>query len=70
MTIRIPKYLCDRIKKRVAKQNGVFRVSQNSYIMALLKAALDREIVIMTGKEENEEVVPGESPAPRRRKIE
>ena len=45
-TIRIPKSLHNQIEERLKEQKKHFNVSKNSFVVGLLKAALDSNVKI------------------------
>lgn len=55
-TIRIPASLHNKIDERLQEQKKHFSISKNSYIVGLLKAALDSNVKIGFISEDREEV--------------
>ena len=55
-TIRIPASLQNEIEERLKEQKKYFSVSKNSYIVGLLKAALDSNVKIGFIAEDREDV--------------
>jgi len=55
-TIRLPESLHAEIEERLKEQKKYFNVSKNSFVVGLLKAALDSNVKIRLVTENPEEV--------------